>query len=196
MIQVFAVIEDIDYGVMTMHVQKRKEHGVLVSLFSTLGMGILLNPFVLRKAVEHPSILKHQIKKLAGEYGVSLSALEIGDNVIEDNGADDRGKYKISITINHINYDKLAGAIGKAKGKIDEAASEASEAAKIIKPFISTTMATVPPQAVVELFEVLGRDRLIKLAGDYGVTVESVAVEMVSFSCSYSSGLSNSIGFE
>jgi len=177
MTQLYAVIEDIGYDTMAATLRKKKEHGVLHSILSAMGIGLLTHPFILRKAIEHPTILKHQIKKHATEHGINLSILEIGEKVLEHKEKRGKKMLDISISIKSIDYNKLSSTIGETAHNAESMNNTVSEVAKIVKPFISETMATIPIDAIPKLFELLGKDKVVEMAEKYGVVVDGVALD-------------------
>jgi hypothetical protein len=47
---------------------------------------------------------------------------------------------------------------------------------KIVEPFIADTMKTIPPKAIAELFMLLGREQIMKLAKNFGVELSDISV--------------------
>jgi hypothetical protein len=116
--------------------------------------------------------LKDKIETQADAYGINLETLEIGGSAFMHEDLVKNSMYKITAELD-VDFNKLIDVLSKPSPKPQNATEDKlKEAARIVKPFISTTMGTIPPAAVVELFELFGRDKLIEMAAGYGVKLK------------------------
>jgi len=169
---VYAELYGIDYVKFLSRLQKERARQSLLSSFL---LRFAKSAFILKRVVSHPLLMKKQIVKLADYYGVTFSVLMIGDDVLIQNRLGGRSMLNISVSVDSIDYGKIVDIIGEsAKGGTN---SVLPEVARILKPFIGETMATVPPSAIAELFDLLGKDKVVGLLGNYGIAVSEVSVE-------------------
>ena len=129
-------------------------------------------------SLKRPALLKPLISDLAKEYGISLNILRIGNDVLIHSKTGDRTMLTISVTIENIDYDKLADAICASMNKTDSngKAGAIQEVAGIVKPFVNKTMETIPPAAIAELLNLLAKEKLATVAERYGITVSAVSI--------------------
>ena len=84
----------------------------------------------------------------------------------------------ILASIANIDYHKMAEAISAStsKKKTKDSNDTVSEIIRIVKPFISDTMSTIPTSAISVLFKLLDQNKIIELAGDNGVFLSGITV--------------------
>jgi len=140
---------------------------------------VALSAFVIKRIIKHPSILRRIILRFTEEYGVFLSELRVGDNAFTQSKESESNILNATVLIDSINYTKLAGVISDSlKSTGTESNNHTlTEAIRIIKPFIAETMGTVPPSAIVELFELFARDKVIELVQNCGIVISSIKLE-------------------
>jgi len=177
-----AKLHCIDFDKLLTHIQTpNKTKGPLANFF-TKTVKIAISPFVVKRVINSPSILKRLIFSIADEYGVAISELTINTKVFlpHNRSAESScGNFlNASIIIDNIDYSVLSTFILESMNSANKANHNAiqSEAIRIIKPFINETVATIPPSAISELFELLAKDKLIEMAKGYGVTLSDVAL--------------------
>jgi len=145
----------------------------LKELFRT----VVINSWSLKKIIENPSLLKLQAVNQSKKYGASFTVLKIGDDTLINERTGGKNMLNISASID-IDYDKLSKRISESKNKKDSNLNKrVYETVRIVKPFISKTMSTIPPSAIAELFDLLAKEKIIKLAGSAGVTISSISVK-------------------
>ena len=188
--QLYAELQHIDYDKLLSHIRgayknTHKRQDFFSSLFSGFTNGLkqffgklVINPWILKKITENPSFLKSPAAKLSQKYGVLFTVLKIESDTLISKKTGEKNMLNISATIGDIDYDRLARRITESKDRKDGVGNERIyEAVRIVKPFIDKTMATIPPSAIAELFELFARDKIIKLAGEAGVTISNVSVK-------------------
>ena len=140
---------------------------------------VALSAFVIKRIIKHPSFLRRIILRFTEEYGVILSGLRVGDNAFAQNKESEYKILNATILIDSIDYTKLADAISESLKSTGRESNNhtLTEAIRIIKPFIAETMATVPPSAIVELFELFAREKVIKVAQNCGISISNISLE-------------------
>ncbi|MCL2677830.1 MAG: hypothetical protein FWE85_02120, partial [Clostridiales bacterium] len=114
---------------------------------------------------------------LAEEYGVFFTTLQIRGVALIKTKAGGSDMLNISVSIEKIDWDKLANVMGGAAKKPQGGKDTLQEVMRIAKPFIGKAMETIPPSAIAELFDLLLKDKVCELAGKHGVTVSGVSVK-------------------
>ena len=176
----YSELQHVNFDKLLSRIQgAEKPTGVLFGIASKI-IKVALNAFVIKRIFKHTLILKRIILSFVEEYGVTLSTLKVGYGVFAHNG--EFGQHRIlsaSILIDNVNYTLLADVINDSLRSTETKSNNhiLTEVIKIIKPFIDETMATVPPSAIVELFELLARDKVIELAQNCGITISSIKLE-------------------
>ena len=178
--QLYVKLHHIDYGKMLSRIQDQNQNpkedlsGCLGGLIRTFGkLGLLTNSFTIGIAKK---FIKSSVTDLTKGYGIYLSVLEIrGITIIRENRGGDN-MLNISASIANIDWDKLMDTMGGPAKKSNGNDDILREVVRIIKPFIGETMATIPNEAIAELFDLLARDKVIDVAWDYGVEVSDITV--------------------
>ena len=183
--QIYTVIHSIDIDKLLVRIgSDKKPLGCLLSLVSLLPKAVTrfaMKP-MLQHIVKRPTRIKSQIENLADEYGLSLSLLRVGDDKIIENMMEGAHMLNVSVSVDDIDYDKLVGIINESLLKRSYGDGEKNnmvvhDIIKIVKPFIGKTMATVPTSAIAELLNLLAIDKIVEMAGNYGVKLSKVAVK-------------------
>jgi len=168
MIELYARLERIDYDKLLSRIQSREGLGTLASWF--------VKAPVISFGLKRAWLMRSPLRKLAEGYGVSLTLLRLNSKTLIDKGG--RGMLNLSVSIESIDYQKLAGAISawmRSEGGIGS--ETLRKVAETVKPFIGETMSTIPPDAIAKLFDLLARDVLIEKAGSLGVKISEVSLE-------------------
>jgi len=174
-----AKVQHIDYNKLLHRIQiPSKSKGPLANFF-TKTVKVAVSPFVVRKLIQSPSILKRLIFSVAEEYGVTISELVIDSKVFSQGNSENNNFMKASILINSVNYETLTKFIVETIDSKTKVAHDVTftEVLRIIKPFIGETIATIPLSAISELFELLIKDKIISLAINYGIAVSNIILE-------------------
>jgi hypothetical protein len=122
---------------------------------------------------------KKQVAKLiesqCGKIGILLSSIIIDGRELVSDSSKAGGYFmlELSVKVSDINYKKLMDKIGAGGG----GGFPMPEIAAILKPFINDTMKTIPPSAIAALFELLGRELVLKFADEYGVGLSDISVK-------------------
>ena len=171
--KVYAEIYSIDYEKLLSRIQEKRELKKIIKVFVT-------KPFGLKTIMRSIGLINPIIKKEAKKYGLAFSVLRIVDNnqVYKNEGEGGNSILNIFASITDIDYQKMAEAISAStsKKKTKDSNDTVSEVIRIVKPFINDTMSTIPTSAISELFDVLIRNKITKLAGDYGVSLLDISV--------------------
>jgi len=86
--------------------------------------------------------------------------------------------FNVTATIKSIDYNKLIGAISESMPKEDSKSGAIfAEVLKIVKPFAGQTLKTIPPSAIVGLFDLLVRDKIVDMAEKHGVKISSITLK-------------------
>jgi hypothetical protein len=119
-----------------------------------------------------------QLKRMteyAREYGLHADVLTIEegkDSTYVKRG--DSAMLTVSATIGKIDYGKILDAIKPAGGSRDSTTID--RIMQIIQPFIADTLETIPHSAMAELFMLLGREQVMKLAEEFGIRLSDLSV--------------------
>ena len=169
--QVYAEINSIDYEQLLSSIQEKKELNKIIKAFVTKPLG-------LRTIKRSLGVISPIIKKEAKKYGLVFSVLRIDDNTLIHQETGGKNMLDILASIENIDYHKMAEAISAStsKRKTKVSNDKVPEVIRIIKPFIGDTMATIPTSAISELFDLLIRNKITELAGDYGVYLSGISV--------------------
>ena len=176
MIHIYAELHSIDYDKLLAGVTEHKAaRGVPFWLIKLLGE-LLTGPL---SGVLRCFIPKRKLHDFVEEYGVSLNVLKVKGITLLEERVHSECLLKLSGNISKVDWDVLSKSLKSTanKEKTDSKSKLLPEIIKIIKPFIGETMATVPPSAVVALFELLGRDKLIEFAGNHGIMVSTISIK-------------------
>ena len=175
----YSELQHINFDKLLSRIQDVEKPITVLSGIALRVVKVTLNAFIIKRIIKHPSLLRRIILRFTEEYGVFLSKLKVGDNAFAQNRESERKILNATVLIDNINYTKLAGVISESlKSTGTESNNHTlTEAIRIIKPFINETMATVPPSAIVDLFELLARDKVIELARNCGITISSIKLE-------------------
>ena len=133
---------------------------------------------IVKIGLKNPGRLKSIITDLADNYGASLGSVSIDNDIIINNGPGDKNTWNISITIEKVDYDKLADIIVESmtNPKPPDTNSTFLQIVKILQPFINETMATVPPDAITELLNITTKERVVEFAKHCGLEVAEMFV--------------------
>ena len=175
----YSELHHINYDKLLSRIQAAEKPITVLSGIALRVVKVALSAFVIKRIIKHPSLLRRIILRFTEEYGVILSELGVGDNVFAQNKESEHKILNVTVLIDSINYSKLADVINeslKSTGR-ENNNHTLTEAIRIIKPFIAETMASVPPSAIVDLFELLARDKVIELAQNCGITISSIQLE-------------------
>ncbi|MCL2663281.1 MAG: hypothetical protein FWE83_08150 [Oscillospiraceae bacterium] len=172
-------LQHINFDKLLSHIQSaEKPKTVLSGIVSDIAK-VALNTFVIKRIIKHPFILHRIILGFAEEYGVTLSGLRVGSNAFEHNKESEDCIMDVKVSIESIDYAKLADVISESVKSTGTKTNNhtVTETIRIIKPFIDETMSTIPPSAIVELFELLAREKVIELAQNSGITISDISLE-------------------
>ncbi|MCL2254386.1 MAG: hypothetical protein FWC09_08065 [Lachnospiraceae bacterium] len=163
---------DIDYNKLPTEIKPKinhkPKHSKLLDFLLPLSPALEKIPNVL---------LANQIVKFAAKYGISLMVY-IENKKPKNENINERLTnimYNLSVSVDRIDYQKLIESIRKDSSS-KNGSSVFFEILKIITPFAADTMKTIPPKAVADLFMLLGRDKIIEMAKDYGVVLSGLSV--------------------
>ena len=192
MIQLYAELNKIDYDVLISSIQvpidnRKPVPGWLIKLLGKLLASHLSG--LLRLVIP-----KKEIQEFVEEFGVYFSKIELKGIPLIEEVTNRKNILKISIHIKSVDWAVLADSLsgiaqsGENAGTNSQAdsssnadsnntANQVQQAAEIVKPFISDTMATIPLSAIVKLFDLLWKDKVIEFAKNCGVVVSEVSVE-------------------
>jgi len=174
MIQLNAKLHSIDYSKLLNKVQKQDEKGLPHWLIRLLGE-LLTGPI---SGLAKSLIPKKKVEEFAREYGLLFTKLEINGIALIKNKSEDDYILSIFINVENVDWKTFASFLsGKSKKYKEQNNTTTSAAIEIIKPFINNTMATVPLSVIIELFDLIGQDKIIKLAEGCGVTVSSIKIK-------------------
>jgi hypothetical protein len=87
--------------------------------------------------------------------------------------------FYISIAIEEIKYSKFAAKLfekltsHQAKGGEDNLFRQIF---KIVEPFADKTLRTIPPSAIAQLFDLLGKNAILALAKEFGVNMTDIQI--------------------
>jgi len=175
----YAEIRHIDFDKLLSHIQDAEKPKTVLSGIASEIWKVALNPFIIKRLLKHPFVMKRIILGFAEEYGVTFYGLKVGYGVFAHNGESENCILNAMVLIDNINYSKLADVISdmlKSAGTKNNNHT-VTEVLRIIKPFISETMETVPLSAIVELFELLAREKVIVLAQNCGITISDILLK-------------------
>ena len=180
MIQLYGELHSIDYEILASHIQVPLEMRKPVPhwLIKLLGK-ILVSHF---SGILRLIIPKKEIQDFFKEYGVSFSKLELKDISLIEETTDFNNMLNITVSIDRVDWDVLSDRldgipVSGGSSNLKNGDSQIQQVAEIVKPFINDTVATVPPSAMVELFDLLGKDKVMEWAESYGVTVSAITVK-------------------
>jgi len=180
MIQLYGELHSIDYETLAAIIQTPPDNRSPIPQWMIKFLGNTLTSHfsgILRLIVP-----KKEIREFIEVYGVSFSKLELKGILLIDEIAGADNILTISISIKSVDWDVLADrliSISESSGisELSDDEKQAERVAEIVKPFINDTMKTVPMAAVIELFEVLWKDELIKLMESCGVVISEILIE-------------------
>ena len=177
MIQLYGELQSIDYQKLLSKLEEPKHPHKHVPIWLIKLLSELLESHI--SSILRPFIPKRKIKHLTEDFGISFSVLKIKDIDLIEHKTNADNMLSIIAKIDHVNWGKLSAIINSATKKVEiEQENPLPEIIKIIKPFINDTMATVPPSAMVELFKLLAKDKIIELASINGIKTSEVLVEL------------------
>ena len=165
-------IKSIDYN----HVAEFIIHGLNKSGFNTFVLSLVkaVKHFFGRRNTIHiisPRILSWVEKNI----GIAATIKNLDSFVNIKSGGDNM--YNINVSIGAIDFGKLGSRINNPRAKTrDTNSSKLNEVVRIVTPFIGKTIETIPAEAITELFNLLGRDKVFEIAGDYGIELKDIAV--------------------
>jgi hypothetical protein len=176
---IYSGLQHINFDKLLSRIQSAERPKTVLSGIVSDIAKVALNAFILKRIIKHPFILHRVILGFAEEYGVALSGLRVGNNTLKNNKTSEDCIMDVKVSIESIDYSKLADIINESMKSTGTKTnnSTVTETIRIIKPFIGETMATVPPSAIVELFELLARDKVIELAQNSGITISDISLE-------------------
>lgn len=177
MIQLNAELHHIDYEKLLSRIQdaKEKQAGIpywlvkIAGKLLTSNIGFIMKPITL--------FTKNRISVFAEGYGIYFTELSIKDVTLIRTENEGGNMLDISVSIEKIDWDKLVSVIGGISNRAFDNNGTLPEVVRIIKPFVNETMATIPLNAIAELFDLLVKDKVVGLAEDYGVTVSEISVK-------------------
>jgi len=175
---IYSGLQHINFDKLLSHIQDaEKPKTVLAGIVSGIAK-TALSTFVIKRIIKHPFILHRLILGFAEEYGVALSGLRVGSNVFEHTKKSEECIIDVKVSIGNIDYAKLADVISESLKSTGTKTNNRTvmETIRIIKPFIGETVATVPPSAIVELFELFAREKVIELAQNCGITISDISL--------------------
>ncbi|MCL2050142.1 MAG: hypothetical protein FWG91_00215 [Lachnospiraceae bacterium] len=116
------------------------------------------------------NIIARKINKSAMNYGIVLSTyLEKNEVYYEKLKEGNKNcMLTLSASIEKIDYQKLINELKKTSASPNNKPI-LLDIINIIEPFLSATMKTIPNSAIAELFMLLGQDKMMDLAEDYGI---------------------------
>jgi len=84
----------------------------------------------------------------------------------------------INVNIEKIDYLQVFKAVQNLTSKETREGENDlfSKILGIVAPFADKALAMMPPSAIAQLFNLLGKDRVLKLAKDFGVYVTDIKV--------------------
>jgi len=173
-----AKLNHIDYGKLLTRIQTPdKSKGPLANFFAKT-IKVAISPFVIKKLLNSPSILRRLIFSVADDYGITISELSIESKVFSQPCVESDRALNASIIIGSIDYAMLSKVIVESLDSKNTIKRDATllEVVRIIKPFIGETIATIPPYAIVELFELLVKDKVIESVKKYGIEVSNITL--------------------
>lgn len=175
MIQIYAELGGINYEKLLSRIGQEKKRQSKLAAFI---LKIALNTFVLKNAIKHPLLLKTPIVNLATDYGILLNKLKIGGDTLIQKNSESKGLLNISVMIESIDYSKIISIVNESSKNEKDSVKDATlpEIIRIIKPFIEDTMAMIPSSAIAELFDLLAKDKVIALTGNYGISLSSISI--------------------
>jgi hypothetical protein len=94
----------------------------------------------------------------------------------------DSKMFYISIAIEEIKYSKLAERLfgkltsNQAKGGKNNLFQQIFN---IVEPFADRTLRTIPPSAIAQLFDLLGKNAVLKFAKEFGVNVTDMQISAI-----------------
>ncbi|MCL2425427.1 MAG: hypothetical protein FWD05_03715 [Oscillospiraceae bacterium] len=154
-----------------------KSKGSLANFFAKT-IKVAISPFVVRKMIHSPSILKRLVFSVAEEYGIAISKLTVDSKVFFKPDTKHSDFIKVSILVDNIDYVTVSKFITETLDSTNEVSHNTTltEVLRIIKPFIGETMATIPPSAISELFDLLAKEKIVELARNYGIAVSNITL--------------------
>jgi len=178
-VNVNAKLHYVDYNKLLMRIQTpNKSKGLLAGFFAKTAR-VAISPFIVRKIINTPSILKRLIFNITDDYGVVISELTIDGKIFLQSVNGKGGFLNASIIVDNIDCDKLSALISESINSTGKSNHNATltDVIRIIKPFIGETIATIPPPAIAELFELLAKDKVIEyVEHNYGIAISDVVL--------------------
>jgi len=179
-IKIYGELHSIDYRVLISHIQAPHEKRKPVPHWLVKLLGKLLFSHI--SGFLRLFVPKSEIHEFLEAYGVSFSKLELKGISLIDKTPSEQNMLNISVSIDSVDWDVLSDKLSDISSIGNElAAGDSAEKTRqlveILKPFINDTMATIPPSAIVQLFDLLGKDKLVELAKSCGVVVSDVLIE-------------------
>ena len=170
-IHILAEIDNIDYQVFCRRLAKPKDKGGMWSKIASF----FIKPGLL--SLVPLGFIGNQIRKICSEYGISLSTMHIDKEAPTYRKRGGLCMFNISTSL-EIDYEKLARTVAESMGKNSIGGSNSTivELVRIVAPFINNTMATVPPTALLQIFDLLARDKVVKAAESWGVKLVNLDV--------------------
>jgi len=180
MIKLYGELQSIDYDVLISHIQAPHEKRKPVPHWLIKLLGKILESHF--SGILRLFAPKKEVQEFLEEYGVSFSKLEIKGFPLIEKPTRGKNMLNITVSIDSVNWDVLADrlsgiSLSSSNSGVNDNAIQIQQVAEIVKPFINDTMATVPPSAMVELFDLLGKDKVVELAGSCGVKVSMISIE-------------------
>jgi len=175
----YSELQHINFDKLLSRIQGAEKPITVLAGIASRVAKVALSAFVIKRIIKHPSLLRRIILRFTEEYGVILSELSVGDNAFVQNKESESKAFNATVFIDSINYSKLTDVISESLKSTGRESNNhtLAEVIRIIKPFIGETMATVPPSAIVELFELFAREKVIELAKNCGITISSIKLE-------------------
>ena len=185
------MVRNIDYDALFGQIEaatgdstsKQENHtGFSTKIVSNLGwlfnlFAKMTPDFLLAKIIDSK---KKALLDLAKDYGVCLTFLTVDSEPPKMPNKAERNMLNISVSIKSIDYKTLLNAIepnSQKTGKVNDNGNVVGEVVRIVKPFIADTLSTIPSAAIVELFDLLARDKVVDLAKKYGVQLSAIDIK-------------------
>lgn len=171
-------INEIDYGILLGRIKMAVGNKSSVKNQGRNGRLLkILRPFVGIINVLPNIFIENQIMKQAAKFGI-YTTVYIENNKAKIKALNERKiitMLNLSASIEKIDYQKLINTIqGSSASK--GGSLVVPDVIKIIEPFLAETMKTIPDAAIAELFMLLGRDKIVEMAQDYGVKISHLSM--------------------
>ena len=123
-------------------------------------------------------IIAKQITNFAIKYGMKIRThIEKNETYIQSFKEGNKNcMLTLSASIANVDYQKILKEIQKNTSSNGNN-SIMNDVINIIEPFAAETMKTIPPAAFAELFMLLGKDKIIEMAGKYGVELSDLSMD-------------------